>query len=119
MIRSLPLDVFLDYMAVLLNHPKAADSDITLNLVMPDVGEEVEITVGNGVMNYTLGKRGEDADATVTMNRTVLDDINLGRTTLVAAVENGSIAVEGDRAKAEEFTSLLGGFDFWFNIVTP
>lgn len=119
MIRSLPLDIYLDYLAVRLNHPEAADSDIVLNLVMPDIGEEVLLTVSNGVMNYTLGETAEDADATVTLDRAVLDAINLGQTTLTAAMEEGSITIEGDAAKAEEFVGLLDTFEFWFNIVTP
>jgi alkyl sulfatase BDS1-like metallo-beta-lactamase superfamily hydrolase len=119
MIRSLPLDIYLDYLAVRLNHPEAADSDISLNLVMPDVGEEVVLTVSNGVMNYTLDDQAKDADATVTMDRAVLDDINLGQTTLNAAMEDGSVTIEGDRTKAQEFVGLLDSFEFWFDIVTP
>ena len=118
-VRSLPLATYLDYLAVLLNHPEAADSDITLNVVMPDVGEEVILAVGNGVLNYTLGEQAEEADATVTMDRTVFDAINLGETTLAETTEDGSVTVEGDRAKAQEFVGLLEPFEFWFNIVTP
>jgi alkyl sulfatase BDS1-like metallo-beta-lactamase superfamily hydrolase len=119
MIRSLPLDIYLDYLAVRLNHPEAADSDISLNLVMPDIGEEVVLTVSNGVMNYTIGDQAKDADATVTMDRAVLDDINLGQTTLNAAMEDGSVTIEGDRTKTQEFVALMDDFEFWFDIVTP
>jgi len=118
-IRSLPLEIYLDYLAVRLNHPEASDSDIDLNLVMPDIGEKVVLTVSNGVMNYTIGDQIEDADATVTMNRAVLDAINLGQTTLMAAREDGTIAIEGNAAKFEEFIALIDSFDFWFDIVTP
>lgn len=119
MIQSLPLETYLDFLAVRLNHPEAADSDIALNMVMPDVEEEVYLTVSNGVMNYTLGKQAENADVTMTIDRSVLDAINLGQTTLKAEMDNGGVTVEGDRAKVTEFAGLLDDFDFWFNIVTP
>lgn len=119
MIRSLPLDIYLDYLAVRLNHPEAADADMTLNLVLPDVGEKLILTVSNGVLNYTVGEQAEDADATVTMDRSVLDAVNLGETTLEAERENGAVRIEGDAAKVEQFVTLLDNFEFWFDIVTP
>jgi alkyl sulfatase BDS1-like metallo-beta-lactamase superfamily hydrolase len=119
MIRSLPLDIYLDYLAVRLNHPEAADSNITLNFVMPDVSEEFVVEVKNGVLNYTIGAQADAAHATVTMDRGTLDDINLGLVTLDQAVADGDVTVEGDAAKASEFVGLLDSFDFWFDIVTP
>lgn len=119
MIRALPLDIYLDYLAVRLNHPKAADSEITLNFVMPDAKEAFTLTVSNGVMNYSLGRQSKQADATVTIDRAVLDDINLGQTKLVDAIGAGHLTIDGSQEKLTEFISLLDSFDFWFNIVTP
>lgn len=118
-VRNLPLETYLDYLAVRLNHPEAAGQEIALNFVMPDVSEQFEVTVTNGVMNYTLDSQAEDVDATVTLDRSVLDNINLGQTTMMAAIEDGSVAVDGDAQKVEAFVGLLDTFEFWFNIVTP
>ena len=118
-LRALPLSTYLDFIAVRLNHPKAAGKKITLNFVMPDVDEKATIIVKNGVMNYTIGKQADAADATVTIDRSVLDQINLGQTTLQKAIENGSVSVAGNKQKVEEFVGLLDTFQFWFNIVTP
>jgi len=119
MIRRLPLDVFLDYTAVLLKGPEAADREILLNFEMPDVEEKFTILVKNGVLNYTLASHDEAADATVRMDRTVLDDINLGLVTLEQVVANETVMVEGDKEKVAEFIGLLDNFDIWFDIVTP
>lgn len=118
-VRNLPLGTYLDYLAVRLNHPEAAGQEIALNFVMPDVGDEFEVTVTNGVMNYTLDSQGDEADATVTLDRTVLDSINLGQTTMMDAIADGSATVDGDAQKVEDFVGLLDTFEFWFNIVTP
>jgi alkyl sulfatase BDS1-like metallo-beta-lactamase superfamily hydrolase len=119
MIRALPLGVYLDYLAVLLNGPEAAGREITLNFTMPDADEEFTLLVKNGVLNYTLGAHADDADATVTMDRATLDDINLGVVTIDQVVADGDIEVDGEAEKLGEFVGLLDSFDFWFEIVTP
>jgi alkyl sulfatase BDS1-like metallo-beta-lactamase superfamily hydrolase len=118
-VRNLGLETYLDYLAVRLNGPKAAGKIMTFNVDMPDRKQKFVIYVENGVMNYTLGKQVDNPDATITLNRSVLDDINLGQTTMDQAVKDGKATVEGDSAKFKEFLSLLDTFEFWFNIVTP
>lgn len=118
-IRALPLESYLDYLAVRLNHPEAAGKEISLNFVMPDVDEEFSLTISNGVLNYILSDQADDVDATITIDRAVLDDINLQLTTLADAVSDGRVNVDGDQAKLVEFVALLDTFEFWFNIVSP
>ena len=118
-VRNLGLETYLDYLAVRLNHPEAANTEISLNFVMPDVDERFVLMVENGVLNYTLDASADDAQATVTMDRTVLDSINLGQTTLDSAIADGSVNVVGDAGKLTEFVSLLDNFELWFTIVTP
>jgi alkyl sulfatase BDS1-like metallo-beta-lactamase superfamily hydrolase len=120
LVRSLPLETYLDYLAVRLNHPVAAQGDpITLNFVMPDVGAEFVATVTNGVLNYSLDRQSDEADATVTLDRSTLDDINLGLVTADAAVAQGDVTIDGDADALGRFVSLLDTFDFWFEIVAP
>jgi len=119
-VRALPLATYLDFLAVRLNHPEAAEGQpITLNFVMPDVDERFVLTVTNGVLNYRLGAQDAEADTTVTMDRATLDDINLGVTTADAAVAEGAVTVEGDADALGRFLGLLDTFEFWFPIVTP
>ena len=118
-VRNLGLETYLDYLAVRLNHPEAADKFITFNVVMPDVGEKFAVYVENGVMNYTLNHQDLLADATVTLDRRVLDDINLGQTSLDQAITDGDVNIDGDAEQFGNFVAMLDTFDFWFNIVTP
>ena len=118
-VRNLGLETYLDFLAVSLNHPKAAGRVLTLNFVMPDRDEKFVIYMENGVLNYTIGKQASNADATITMDRAVLDDINLGRTTIADAMQSGDVLVAGSAAKYVEFLGLLDRFDPWFNVVTP
>ena len=118
-VRALPLETYLDYLAIRIDHPKAAETDLRLNFVMPDVGEEFTLGVKNGVMNYTIGAQDPAAQATVTLDREVLNNINLGQTTLAEAIGAQTASIDGDQGRVFEFVGLLDTFDFWFNIVTP
>jgi alkyl sulfatase BDS1-like metallo-beta-lactamase superfamily hydrolase len=60
-----------------------------------------------------------DADAKMTLSKTVLDNIQLDQTTLKDAVAAGHVKVEGREAAVAEFLGLLDTYPFWFNIVTP
>ncbi|MEN8129802.1 MAG: alkyl sulfatase dimerization domain-containing protein [Pseudomonadota bacterium] len=118
-VRNLSLETYLDYLAVRLNHPKAASKVMTFNVEMPDRKEKFVLYIENGVMNYTLDKQADKADATITLDRTVLDDINLGQITIDQAITDGKVKIDGDANKFGEFLSMLDSFEFWFNIVTP
>lgn len=118
-VRNLGLETYLDYLAVRLNHPKAAGKVMTFNVVMPDKKQKFVLYIENGVMNYTLDKQVDKADASITIDRTVLDDINLGQITMDQAITDGKVKIEGDADKFGDFLAMLDTFDFWFNIVTP
>lgn len=118
-VRNLPMGTCLDYLAVRLHHPEAAGQEIALDFMMTDVGDAFEVTVTNGVMNDTLDGQGAEADATVTLDRTVLDGINLGQTTMMDAIAGGSATVGGDAQKVEDVAGLLDTFEVWLNIVKP
>ena len=119
MVRNLTLENYLDYLAVRLNHPKAAHLKTTLNVVTPDTGDAFVLYIENGVLNYSIGKQDSQADALVTLDRKILDEINLGKLTVQQATQDGDIKIKGDSAKFNHFLSLLDHFDFWFSIVTP
>ncbi|EKE43062.1 PSdsA [Oceaniovalibus guishaninsula JLT2003] len=117
-IRSVPIEMYLDYLAMRLDHPRAADADIALNFVMPDVDETFAVEVANGVMNYRMDVQEDDAQATVTLDRATLDRINLQQTTFPDAIAAGDVTIEGDRDRLMAFLGLLDDFEFWFDIVT-
>jgi alkyl sulfatase BDS1-like metallo-beta-lactamase superfamily hydrolase len=58
-IRTTPLDMFFDLLAVRLIGPKAESKVITLNTVFTDINEQYLLTVENGVLDYTKGKQAD------------------------------------------------------------
>ncbi|MET4692805.1 alkyl/aryl-sulfatase [Endozoicomonas lisbonensis] len=118
-IKSLSLETYLDYLGVRLNHPEAAKTELAFNVVMPDVNEKFMMKVENGVLNYTMSKQMEEPQATITLDRDILDAINLRQISTEDAIRGGEIRIKGEKARVDEFIALLDVFPFWFNIVTP
>jgi alkyl sulfatase BDS1-like metallo-beta-lactamase superfamily hydrolase len=114
---NMPLDMFLDYLAIRLNGQRAAGKVIRLNFVFKDTNQQYAVVVKNGVLNYSE-KLIPMPDAGITLKRSDLNDVLIGQATLKDKIANGDIKVEGDQQKVEELLSLMDHFEFWFNIIT-
>ncbi len=111
--------MFFDLLAVRLNGPRAAGTTLVLNADFTDTGEQYVLAVENGVLNYSKGKQADDADATLTLTRSALDEVILGEAKVANKLASGEAKIDGNAEKLAEFLSLLDTFEFWFNIVTP
>ncbi|GED97314.1 alkyl sulfatase dimerization domain-containing protein [Gordonia crocea] len=117
-IAAMPPEMVFDYLSVRLNGPKAAGKDIRLNWTFSDLGKTYGLHVLNGVLNHRE-KPLPDPNATVTLTKQAMNEIQLGKVTIDQAVGNGSVRVSGNQGSVTEFFGLLDDFPFWFNIVTP
>ena len=118
-IRSLPLDMYFDYLSILLNGPKAAEKKITVDWIFTDTRQEYSVSLENGVLNYKAGKRAANPDATIILTRSILDAISLKQASFPGRILAGEIKIEGSTRKFFEMMSCMDEFEFWFNIVTP
>jgi alkyl sulfatase BDS1-like metallo-beta-lactamase superfamily hydrolase len=118
-VRALPVDLFLDYLGIRLNGPKALGKSIAINFHFTDTGEEAVLFLSNGALNHSMGRQDPNADATLTLTRVALDNILLRTSTMQQEVAGGALTITGDQAKVMEIVSLLDTFEFWFNLVTP
>ncbi|MFN7400160.1 MAG: alkyl/aryl-sulfatase [Sandaracinobacter sp.] len=116
-VRALPPELLFDVLSVRLNGDRAAGKRLGLNLVFTDLGKSWGLSVRNAVLNH--GPALAAPDATVTLSRATLDDIQLGRTSFPAEVAAGRAKVEGRPDAFAELFGLLDTPPFWFNIVTP
>ncbi|WP_166219385.1 alkyl/aryl-sulfatase [Pseudomonas atagonensis] len=118
-IRGMTTQMFLDFLAIHLNGPNVADKSFTYNLEFPDTKEKYLLTVKNGVMNYALNQHDDKADGSVSLNRSTLDDIALGKLKLGNLSESGEVKIEGDKDKFKSLLAYFDKFDFWFTIAEP
>jgi alkyl sulfatase BDS1-like metallo-beta-lactamase superfamily hydrolase len=117
-VTAMTTEMFLSFLAVRLNGPKASDRSYTFNLTLSDTGEEWGLEVGNGVLNFGEGLIG-DPTASVTCTRAAIDAVVLGAATFSAQIEAGDVSVGGDTEAFTDFLGLLDSFEFWFDIATP
>ncbi|MCP4855117.1 MAG: MBL fold metallo-hydrolase, partial [Fuerstiella sp.] len=122
--KVMPTDMLFDYMGIKLNGPKADGRVFKFNFVFPDVKPgNYLLSLENSALTHTIGQQAQDADATITMARTTLDEIMLQQTTFPGAILEGKITIqppaEGARKLGEFFLLLDPEFPFWFNVVTP
>jgi len=117
-IRAMKPDMLFDYLAVRILPEKAAGKKLTLNINFTDIKEKHTLYLENSVLNHTT-KVATKPDASISMSKVTLNDIQLGATTLDKAVADGKVKIDGEASAFEEFMGMLDTFKFWFNIVTP
>ncbi|ODT20983.1 MAG: hypothetical protein ABS54_13460 [Hyphomicrobium sp. SCN 65-11] len=118
-LRALPTDQLLDYLAVRLNGPKAEGYRTTQNWLFTDTGETFCIIVSNSAMSMSPRRLAEAPDATVALTRKDLDAVIAEKSTFEATVAAGTIQIEGDPSKVTALFSLLDTFERMFEIVEP
>ncbi|MCO5063474.1 MAG: MBL fold metallo-hydrolase [Rhizobiaceae bacterium] len=117
-IRAMSPEMLFDYLGVRLNAEKAEGKKLTLNINFTDIGKNYTVSVENSVLNYTE-KQVSDPDATATLTKAALDDVQLGAATIEQKVQSGEIKVDGSSDAFPQFLGLFDSFEYWFNIVTP
>ena len=119
-LRNITLEGFYDFMAVRLDRSMAEGKTYTFNVVFPDVDETISIYLRNQVLHNRPGVFAEDADATITMNRSVFNDIITQKTTGLRKLMTGEVKIEGNRKAYTDFQAMIKTpFDQLFNIVEP
>ncbi len=119
-VTNLPLDNFYDYMAVRLDRSQTNGKTYTFNLVFPDIEEQISLYLVNDVLHNRMGVLAENPNATITMNKSVMNDILTKKTTGLKQVLAGNITIEGNRSEYADFQKMVGTpFDLLFNIVEP
>ena len=117
-IKSMPLTMFLDFLAVHVNGERAAGKRIFMNFAMTDTNEAYGVALENGVLNY-YSSTFDQPDVALSVARSEFNDVMLGKTTLKDQVDAGKADLEGDAAMFDAFRTTLDTFEFWWPIVTP
>lgn len=119
MVVAMDTELFLDYLGVRLNGEKAANVDYTINFVLPDVNETFLVELENAHLNNLKGVQSDNPDMTLTMNRSELNKVLMGTTSISELVKAGKANVEGNGKALTDIAGMMDSFDFWFNIIEP
>lgn len=118
LVRSLPLEMFFDYLGVRLDADKAAGRRIVLNWIFTDTGEQRSLNLENSALTQSPGL-APDAHASLRLTRATLDAIAGQETTLADAVTSGRLRIDGDAGQVMALMSMLDRFESVFPVVEP
>ena len=118
-IHALTLGMIFNYLAVRLDGPESAGREITVNFVLPDTNQTAWLRLENGALSHSVGRTVADPDATVTIDREVLDGIVSAQVDLEEAIGSGTVKVEPDPGPLVEIVGLLDSFSPWFAVIEP
>ncbi|MEJ5329330.1 MAG: alkyl sulfatase dimerization domain-containing protein [Desulfobaccales bacterium] len=116
-VRGTTTEMFLDYLAILVDTKKAAGLQFKINLFTPDNGEKFVIEMSNATLTTLAGYTAPDPDLTITIDRAQLEDVMIGTAKLVDKVKAGKAKLEGNIQVLEQLKATLVKFDPFFEIL--
>ena len=94
-ILAMTTGLWLDYLAICIDPEKAAQCEFAMNLITPDNNERYAVELKNGTLTNIKGFLSPAPDATVTINRSDLDAVLLGKTSLKELFSSGKASLTG------------------------
>jgi alkyl sulfatase BDS1-like metallo-beta-lactamase superfamily hydrolase len=116
-VRGSTTEMFLDYLAILVDTKKAAGLQFKNNLLTPDNGEKFVIEMSNATLTSLAGYTAPDAELTITIDRSELEDVMIGAAKLVDKVKAGKARLEGNTQVLEQLKATLAAFYPFFEIL--
>jgi len=117
MIQAMSTGLFLDFLGIRMDSTQAEDFEFTINLITPDNGEKYVVELSNATLTNIEGYQAEDADLTITINRSDLEQVMMGTKSFMAQIEDGTAQTEGDLGVLEQLASTMIDFDLFFEIL--
>jgi alkyl sulfatase BDS1-like metallo-beta-lactamase superfamily hydrolase len=117
MIRAMTTALWLDFLGIRLDSDRAGDRAFTINLVTPDNGEEFVVELSNGTLTNIEGFQADDADLTITIDRSDLVQVMMGAVSFDDQIAAGKATFEGDRSPYDDLKGMLVHFDVGFEML--
>ncbi len=116
-VRAMTTELFLDFLGVRMNSFDVGDLEFTVNLVTPDNGEKFVLELSSQTLTNIEGFQVDDADLTLTINRTDLEQTMMGAKTLASQIEDGTATAEGDVSVLNQLAAAMVVFTPDFEMV--
>jgi alkyl sulfatase BDS1-like metallo-beta-lactamase superfamily hydrolase len=117
MIKAMTTGLWLDFLGVRLDSKKAEGKQFKINLLTPDNGEKFIVELSNATLTNIEGFQADDADLTITINRTDLEKTMMGAVTFDDQIKSGKAKLKGSREPYDQLKTLLVHFDLGFEIM--
>jgi alkyl sulfatase BDS1-like metallo-beta-lactamase superfamily hydrolase len=115
-IRSMPTGFWLDFLGISIDPKRAEGISVTINLVLPDIGEKYLVELSNATLTNIEGVQSPKPDLTLTLNRADLNRVMLGVASFDQLAQEGRARFDGDRTALYRLRDLMVTFtpDFEF-----
>lgn len=118
-VSMLPMDMFLDYLAVRVNAEKAEGLALRIDWHMRDEGTQHKLTLSHAALSHAAGSHGAAAQSTVSMTRDQLGALVASNLPWLQAFQQGLIPHQGDAQALVQLLETLDEFSSNFNILEP
>jgi len=118
LMQAMTVEMVFDLLGARLDGPLADGTSLALGWSFPDAGEQWTLRVEHGALNC-WPVLDDDVDATVTLTREALIAVLVDASPIPAAVEDGTVAIEGDSDALDRLLALLDGPNRSFTIIEP
>jgi alkyl sulfatase BDS1-like metallo-beta-lactamase superfamily hydrolase len=116
-VRGTSTELFLDYLGIQMDSRKAEGMRFKINLITPDNGERFVMEMSNATLTTLAGYQAKDADLTITINRSDLEDVMIGTAKLADKVATGKATMQGNAQVLTQLASTMVQWDNWFEMV--
>jgi alkyl sulfatase BDS1-like metallo-beta-lactamase superfamily hydrolase len=115
--RAMTTSQWWDAVATRVDSRLADGNDFIINFRTPDTGEEFVVEMSAGTLTNISGYQADNADVTIEINRSDLDRVIMGQTSLPEQLQAGVGTVQGDVGVLLQLGAALVTFDPAFEIL--
>jgi alkyl sulfatase BDS1-like metallo-beta-lactamase superfamily hydrolase len=116
-IRGMTTGMWLDFLGVRLDVSKTEGKRFIINFITPDNNEKYLVELSNSALINIKGIQSPEADLTITMNRSELNDVMMGKSSFDDKLKEGKAKFKGDRKPYDELKSMLTTFTMEFELI--
>jgi alkyl sulfatase BDS1-like metallo-beta-lactamase superfamily hydrolase len=116
-VRAMTTEQWLDAIGIRVDSGKADGMAFTINFVTPDNNEKYIVEMSGGTLTNIKGYKAEKPDLTVSIDRSDLEEVMMGKVTFDEQIKNGKAKLEGDHKVYTQLKSTLVQFDPLFEIM--
>lgn len=119
-VTNMSLEMFYDYMGVRLDRSKSKGKEYVFNLIFPDIDQSISLYLANDVIFNRPGILADNANATITMNKSTFNEIITKKSSGLKKMLSGEIKIEGSKSDYSDFQEMIEEpFNLLFNIIEP
>lgn len=110
LIRGMSTELWLNFLGISLDGSKFDGQHFVFNLKTPDNGEQFVVELSNSTLTNIKGQQVKDADLTITLNRSDLEQVMARKTSFAQLIADGKATFEGDSKPFEQLMAAMTTF---------